>query len=122
MLIVTAIVATGAGLHLAAHYLENDAHVSATAAVLTVAIPVLAFLVLLHALYAYLVQRFTTLDCWLLVVSTGVALIAVLASSAGVNVAACLVLLMLAPAASVVAYELHGYRHHSSLMESERVP
>ena len=43
MVIVTAIVATGAGLHVAAYFIEHKAHIGALATVLTVAIPVGSF-------------------------------------------------------------------------------
>src|SRR5687767_697398 len=44
LLLVTAIVATGAGLHVAAYFIEHKAHISALATVLAVAIPVGVFL------------------------------------------------------------------------------
>jgi len=119
MLIVTSIVATGAGLHLAAYFLEGRAKISAVAAVLSVAVPALIFLGLLHALYAYLVRRLRALDAWLLITSSAVAMLAVIAAWLGVSVGACLVILMLAPAVTVVGYEVLGYRHQAAALADE---
>jgi hypothetical protein len=115
MFIVTSIVATGAGLHLAAYFLEGRAKVTAVAAVSSVAVPVLVFLGLLHALHAYLVRRLRALDVWLLITSSVVAMLAVVAAWLDLGVAACLVILVLAPATTVVVYELWGYRHQAAL-------
>ncbi|MGH7583174.1 MAG: low temperature requirement protein A [Gemmatimonadales bacterium] len=117
MLIVTSIVATGAGLQVAARYIESEAHITVVGAVLVVAVPVVAFLGLLHALYHYLVRGFSALDAWLLVAGAGIALAAVLAAWAGVSMAACLVILALAPAVTVVAYEALGYRQQAGAGE-----
>jgi low temperature requirement protein LtrA len=114
MLIVTSIVATGAGLRVAAFFIEHKAHVTVVGAVLAVAVPVVAFLGLLHALYYYLVRRFRAFDGWLLIASSGVAAIAVIAASAGLSMAICLVILTLAPAVTVIAYEVLGYRHEAA--------
>ncbi len=66
LLIVTAIVATGAGLHVAANFIEHKAHIGPLATVLTVAVPVCVFLGLIYALYYYLVRRFDPFHVWLL--------------------------------------------------------
>jgi hypothetical protein len=108
ILIVTSIVATGAGLRVAAAFIEHKAHLTVVGAVLAVALPVVGFLGLLHALYYYLVRRFRTLDAWLLITSNGAAVIAVIAASAGLSMAACLVILTLAPTVTVVAFEVLG--------------
>jgi hypothetical protein len=55
MLIVTTIVATGAGLRVAAHVIEDRATISALVAVLAVVVPVAAFLGLMYAFSYYLV-------------------------------------------------------------------
>lgn len=58
MLLIAAIVATGAGLHVAAYYIEHKAHIGSVATLLTTAIPVGLFLIGIYAMYAYLVQTF----------------------------------------------------------------
>jgi hypothetical protein len=47
-LIVIAIVATGAGLHVAAYFLEHASHIGLLATVLSVAVPVALFLALIY--------------------------------------------------------------------------
>lgn len=118
LLVVTAIVATGAGLHVAAYFIENKAHIGPVATVLTVAIPVCLYLGLIYGLYYYLVRRFDPFHRWLLLATAAVAALAVGAALAGVDMAVCLVILMLAPAVTVVGYELRGYRHQAESLES----
>lgn len=57
------------------------------------------------------------LDALLLITSSGVAATAVMAASVGMGVATCLVILTLAPAVTVVAYEVLGYRHQAALTD-----
>lgn len=102
MVIVASIVATGAGLHVAAYFIEHRAHIGALATVLSVAIPVSVFLGSIYALYTYLVGRFDPFHAWLLVGTAGVVALAVVAASAGIDMAICLIILTLAPAGSSV--------------------
>jgi low temperature requirement protein LtrA len=113
MVLVTAIVATGAGLHVAANFIEHKAHIGPLATVLTVAVPVGVFLGLIYALYYYLVRRFDPFHLWLLSATAGVVAVAVGAALSGVSMAVCLVILMFAPAVTVVGYEARGYRHQA---------
>jgi low temperature requirement protein LtrA len=116
MLIVTAIVATGAGLHVAAYFIEHKATISPLAAVLTVAVPVSGFLGLIYVLYYYLVRRFDSFHLTLLGATAGVVVGAVVAALSGISMAACLVILMFAPAVTVVGYEMRGYRHQAAAL------
>jgi low temperature requirement protein LtrA len=106
MLIVTSIVATGAGLRVAAWFIEGSARIPAVAAVLAVAIPVGLFLGLMYALSYYLARRFYVFQAWLLIATAGVVIVTLVAALSGVNVARCLVILMLAPAVTVVGSEV----------------
>jgi low temperature requirement protein LtrA len=115
MVIVTSVVATGAGLHVAAFYIAQQAHITAVAVILTVAVPLVIFLGLLHGLYYFLVRRFHSLDAWLLISSASVATLAAMAAFSGMSMAACLVLLAFAPAITVVTYELRGYQRAAAL-------
>jgi low temperature requirement protein LtrA len=116
MVIVTAIVATGAGLHVAASFIEHEVVISPLATVLTVAVPVGLFLGLIYGLYYYLVRRFDPFHVWLLLATAGVVAVAVIAAMSGVSMAVCLVILMLAPAVTVVGYEVRGYRHQAEAL------
>ena len=113
LLIVTAIVATGAGLHVAANFIEHKTHIGPLATVLTVAVPVAVFLGLIYALYYYLVRRFDPFHVWLLTATAAVIAVAVGAALSGIGMAVCLVILTLAPVVTVVGYEVRGYRHQA---------
>jgi len=116
ILIVTAIVATGAGLHVAAYSIEHQTRISPLVTVLSVALPVGTFLGLTYALYYYLVRRFKAFQLWLLVGTVAVVAVTVAAAGSGVSMAGCLMVLALAPAVTVVGYEVLGYRHLASVL------
>ncbi|MBP1859383.1 low temperature requirement protein A [Rhizobium herbae] len=111
MLIFAAIAATGAGLHVAAYYIEHKAHISATATVLTVAVPVGAYILLIFAHYVYLLQRMEAFYLWLQAGSAILLALPVLAAAAGVGMTACLAVLMLAPLVPVIGYEVKGHHY-----------
>ncbi len=116
MLIVTSIVATGAGLHVAAYFIERRAVIGPLATVLSVAIPVAAYIGLSYAIYYYLVRRFNPFDVWLLAGMSAVVAASVVAARSGVDVAKCLVILIFAPAILVVGYEGRGYRYEEEAL------
>jgi len=51
-------------------------------------------------------------DARLLITSSAVAMLSVVAAWLGISIGTCLMILMLAPAMTVVVYEVWGYRHH----------
>ena len=122
--LVGAIVATGAGLHAAAYYIEHQSKLWSVATVLSVAIPVAAFIAVVYVLYMVLVR---TTDAFhlLLVALTGVMLIASVAlAAAGLRMSVCLLIVTLAPVVTVVGFEAIGHRHmdealNRSLAEGE---
>jgi len=116
ILIVTAIVATGAGLHVAAYFIEHQTQISPLATVLSVALPVGAFLGVTYGLYYYLIRRFKAFQLWLLIGTAAVVAVTVTAARSGVSMARCLVVLALAPAVTVVGYEVLGYRHLANVL------
>jgi low temperature requirement protein LtrA len=113
MLVVTSIVATGAGLRVAANFIEGRATITAIAAVLAVVVPVGVFLLLMYALSYYLVRRFYVFQAWLLIGTAGAIAATLVAGLSGVDVAKCLVILMLAPAVTVVGSEVRVARTSS---------
>lgn len=119
LLIVTSIVATGAGLHVAAYFIEHQAHIGAVATVLTVAAPVSIFLGMVYVVYYHLVRRFDPFHVWLLIMTAAVIAAAVVAALSGTGMALCLVILTLAPVVTVVGYEMRGYRHQVESLRSE---
>ena len=118
ILIVTAIVATGGGLHVAAHFIDHQTRIGPLATVLSVALPVGAFLGLTYALYYYLVRHFQAFQVWLLIGTAAVVAVTVTAARSGVSMARCLVVLALAPAVTVVGYETLGYRHLAHVLRT----
>ncbi len=114
LLIVAAIVATGAGLHVAANFIEHTSHIGPLATVLTVVAPVCVFLGLIYGLYYHLVRRFDPFHLWLLMATAGVVASAVIAAVSGVAMTLCLVILAMAPVVTVVGYEARGYRHQAA--------
>ncbi len=117
MLIFGSIAATGAGLHVAASYLDHQAHIAATSAVLSVAVPVGVYALTVFALYAYLVRGFDPFHIWLAAGTAAVLVAAVFLASAGVPMAVCLVVLMFAPLVTVAGYEAVGHRHVSDALQ-----
>jgi len=116
MLIVTAIVATGAGLHVAAYFIERKTVIGALATVLSVAIPVAVYIGLNYATYYYLVRHLYRLDAWLLAGTAAVIVASVVAAQSGIDVAKCLVILILAPAINIIGYEGRGYRYRAEAL------
>jgi len=109
--VLAAIAATGAGLHVAALYIEHEAHIGPVATVLALAIPVAVYLAGFYLMYSVL---FADVDAFhaLLGVLTAVVLAAgPLLAASGVSMAVCLLVVMLAPVVTVVGYEIHGHRH-----------
>src|SRR6202008_3088932 len=114
-------VATGAGLHVAAYFIEHKAVIGPLATVLSVAIPVAAYIGLNYATYYRLVRRFNPFDVWLLVGMLAVVAATVVAAQSGVGVAKCLVGLVLAPAVLVVGYEGRGYKYQEEALGVETI-
>ena len=115
--IVTSIVATGAGLHVAAYFIAHSSRVNLLATAISVALPVGVFLIVTYTLYYYLVRRWGRFDLWLLIASTAVVGATVAAAAYGLNLAGCLLILVLAPAVTVIGYELLGYRNEGALAD-----
>jgi low temperature requirement protein LtrA len=122
MVIVTSIVATGAGLHAAAYFIGQVSHIGPVATVLTVAIPVSIFLGSIYALNAYLLGRFDRFHLWLLAGTAVVAALAVVAAFAGVDMAVCFIILTLAPAVTVLGHEMRGHRHQAEALARVQAP
>lgn len=122
--IFAAIAATGAGLHVAAYYIDREAHISAAAAVASIAVPVALFKLTLTWLYSVMMEP----DRGVIAVAAGVIAVqagAVVLAAIGVSVPVCLLVMVLALAASIVIDEKRGSeRVHTALakLESEAHP
>ena len=119
MLLFAAIAAVGAGLHVAGYVVEHEGgvpeadfvHLGTLGAVLAVGVPVAAFVLLVFALYAYLLRSAERFHLLLLVLTAVAIAAAVWLAAAGASLSICLVVLTLAPFVTVVGYEVHGHRH-----------
>ncbi|MEZ5094591.1 low temperature requirement protein A [Nocardioides sp.] len=113
LLVWAAVAMVGAGLHVAAYYLEHEATIGRAATVLTIALPVALF-VLVAYVGGTLMTPGGTVDPFHVVLVVLTALVlggAVVLAMAGASLALCLVVVMLAPWVTVVGFELLGHRH-----------
>ncbi|MGW6379383.1 low temperature requirement protein A [Rhodococcus sp. NPDC055112] len=117
ILIFSSLAAVGAGLHVAAYYIEHVAHVGAVATVLAVAIPVAVFIGAVYLLYAYLVRVPDPFHLILLVGTVATLVLAVVIAAQGVSMAWCLIVVMLAPVLTVVGYEWVGHEHEARALD-----
>lgn len=116
LLIITSIAATGAGLHVAAYYIEGNAQIGPLSVLISVAVPVSLYIGLVYTLYTYLVGYFDRFHLLLLGGNFGFIFISLIAAALGCSVAACLLILTLAPAVTVVGYELLGHQHQADIL------
>lgn len=118
--IFAAIAATGAGLHVAAYYIDHEAHIGAALAVASIAVPVAIFKASLTAMFSVMI----CVDRTVIAVAAGV--LAALAGSvglaaAGVSVPVCLLVIVLALGVSIVIDEKRGtHRMNAALEQMER--
>jgi low temperature requirement protein LtrA len=103
--------AMGAGVHVAAYWLDREAEIGSTATVLSVVIPFAIFAVAFYVLYSALWRTADPFHLWLLAGTALLLIAAVLLAAAGVGVPACLLVVALAPVVTVVGYEMIGHRH-----------
>lgn len=106
-----AIVATGAGLHAAAYYIEHHSKLGSVETVLSVAVPVGAYIASIYVLYVLMLRTFDAFHMLLLVLTAAVLGVAVWLAAAGFSMANCLLVVTLAPVVTVVGYEVLGHKH-----------
>ena len=114
-----AIVGTGAGLHTAAYFVEEQSTLGSTGTVLSVAVPVGVYVGLIFVVYGLMARTWDVLHVVLLVLTVGTLAAAVIAASAGVPMTACLLIVTLAPLVSVVGFELIGHRHMAAVLAKD---
>ena len=110
------IVATGAGLHVAAYYVEEESALSAAATVLAVAIPVGVYIAAMFVIYSLLVGAVDVFHTGLLVAAAVVLAAAVAMAAAGTPMAPCLLVVTAAPMVIVAGFELVGHRHARAIV------
>lgn len=117
--IFAAIAATGAGLHVAAYYIDHAAHISGVVAVASIAVPVALFRLSLAWLYSVMVDAdrtiITVAACVLLALAGSIG-----PAAAGASVPVCLLVIVLALGVSIIIDERHGSeRLHRALEKLE---
>ena len=118
MLVFAAIVATGAGLHAAAYYIEQHSELGSVQTVLSVVIPVGVYILMIYVLFAVMTHTVQLFHVLLLVVTAAVLGLSLLLAASGISMANCLLVVTLAPVVSVVGYELRGHRHAAAAVAS----
>lgn len=106
-----AIVGTGAGLHLAAYYLEEHSELGSAACVATVAIPVAVYIWLVYLLHVLMLRATSRVHLVLSLLASAVLAGSVLLAATGVPIAVCLLVTTLAPVVVVIGHETVGHRH-----------
>jgi low temperature requirement protein LtrA len=113
-----ATVAVGAGMHVAAYYIEHHSALDATATVLTVAIPLALYLLSIFGVYGQLARTFDPFHLLLLAGSAVLVVASVVLAAAGVPLEWSLAVLALTPWVTVLGYETIGHRHRAQVLES----
>jgi len=115
MPVFAAIAATGAGLHIAAYFIDHEAHVPAAGAVASIAIPIILFKVSLTTLYSIMLGRDRDL-----LVSTAVVVLALAGSiamaAAGASVALCMMEMMAVLGLSIAFDERRGHKGRAAAL------
>jgi low temperature requirement protein LtrA len=111
-----AVVAAGAGLHVAAYLVEGKTELDVFGTLLTTAIPVAIYVLGIFVLYAYLTQTIDPFHFLLIGLSVAMVGAAVAMAAAGVSIEWCLLVLSLVPWITVVGYELVGHRHNARML------
>jgi low temperature requirement protein LtrA len=115
-----AVVGVGAGLHVAAYYLEHHTDLGTFGTVVAVAVPTAIYLVGLYLLYAQLTRSYDPFHLVLVAITAVVIAASVLMARAGASMPWSLVVLSLAPWVTVVGYELRGHRHNEEVLAAAR--
>jgi len=116
-----ALAAIGAGLHVAAYYLEHQTALTEIGTVLSTVVPVAVYILVLYGLYASFTRHLDPFHLALLAASAGVIGLSVLLAALGVSIAICLLVLMFTPIVTVLGYETLGHRHVQQALSRMRI-
>ena len=104
------IVATGAGLHAAADFIEHRSAMDSVATVLAVATPVGVYIGAVYGTYLLLTRTWDGFYAVVVLITLALLGTAVALAAAGVSTPLCLLVVTAAPAAVVAGYESLGHR------------
>ena len=110
ILLYASIAATGAGLHVAANYVEGEGHVTLVSLALLLACAPTAAVVMIFALFHVLLPGFDGFHVGLLLGSVAVAVLGVVLAAVGAPLSVVIAVLTMIPWVSVVGYEVRGHR------------
>jgi low temperature requirement protein LtrA len=111
IVIFGSLAAIGAGMHVAAYYLEHETSLTLTGTVLSTVVPVTIYIAALYGIYASFTRHLDPFHITLIAGSAAVLALAVGLAVLGVNIAVCLLVVMFTPIVSVLGYETLGHRH-----------
>jgi low temperature requirement protein LtrA len=117
IVIFASLAAIGAGLHVAAYYLENETTLGVTGTVLATAIPFAIYVFALYGIYAAFTRHRDPFHLTLIAGTAAVLVLSVALAALGFGLAVCLVVLVFAPLVTVVGYETVGHRHVADALE-----
>lgn len=116
--VLLGIAGTGAGLHGAGLFLTREGQLGPSGVTLAVAAPVALYLVSVFALHDLFASQFDPFHLFLLGLTLVVLAGAVGCSAAGLPVAGCLLVVMLATFIPVIGYETIGHRRHAEALRA----
>nr|WP_314176678.1 low temperature requirement protein A [Streptomyces sp. DSM 40971] len=111
------IAGAGAGLHVAGLHLEHHSKLSSVPVVLSLAVPVGLYLLMVYLLHTLLLSAGDPFHLLLISATLAVLVVAVALAAAGVPIAVCLLVVMFAPFVTVVGYETIGHRHQRQMLD-----
>ncbi|MDI3387593.1 low temperature requirement protein A [Streptomyces sp. B-S-A8] len=116
ILLFIGIAGAGAGLHVAGLQLEHHTKLGEPAVVLSLAVPVGLYILMVYVLHTLLLSGADRFHALLIALSVLVLVAAVLLSTAGVALSVCLLVVTLAPFVTVIGFETIGHRHQRAVL------
>jgi low temperature requirement protein LtrA len=117
LVIFASLAAMGAGIHVAAFSLEGETKIGETATVLSVAIPFAIYAITFYVIYSVMMRAHDPFHLGLGAGTAAILVLSVVLATAGVSVAVCMAVMALAPAVTVIGYELRGHRYMEDVLE-----
>lgn len=114
VLVFVAIAATGAGLHILGLYLEGHSRLGETAAVVLLTLPVAGYLAAIYSLHDVFMGSVDPLHLVNLVATAVLLVAAVVFALAGAPISVSLLLTMIAPFVTILAYEAGAHRRQEA--------
>lgn len=110
----------GAGLHVAGLQLEHYSKIGDLSVVLSLAVPVGLYLLMVYLLHTLLLSAADRFHLLLIALTLAVLAAAVVMSAFSVPIAICLLVVMLAPYITVIGYETIGHHHQQQMLKDLR--